>query len=86
MEVETARNTCSTMNNSVKVLLDLIITINSSAAELQGAWIGNSATEYFGEVQQWTSRANQLVEQLAQLTSRLDSEVNEWEQMASKLA
>lgn len=74
------------MQQSVKDLLDLIVKINSSTAELQSAWMGNSATEYFSSVAEWTATANQLTEQLTNLTGRLASEVNEWEQMASKLS
>lgn len=86
MEVETARNTNAVLQSSTKELLDLIIKINSNTAQLQSAWIGNSATEFFGEVDRWTTTARQLNEELSVLATRLANEVSEWENMASKLA
>ena len=86
MEVETARKTNAVMEQAVKEFMDLIIRIRSSNSELQVAWMGNSATEYFGEVEQWAASANQTMEGLNVLTTRLANEVSEWEQMASKLS
>lgn len=86
MEVETARKTNAVMEQAVKEFIDLIIRIRSSNSELQVAWMGNSATEYFSEVEQWATNANQTMEILNILTTRLSNEVSEWEQMASKLS
>jgi WXG100 family type VII secretion target len=60
--------------------------MNSSINGLQPAWMGNSATEFFGEYEQWRSTMNQMLEALNILNTRLGNEITEWESMASKLA
>lgn len=86
MEVETARSTQNTVNNTQSQLLSLVQSLNSSVNGLQPAWMGNSATEFFGEYEQWRSTMTQLLESLNVLGTRLGSEISEWETMASKLA
>jgi uncharacterized protein YukE len=48
--------------------------------------MGNSATEFFGEYDQWRNTTTQLLDALNNMTTRLNSEISEWESMASKLA
>ncbi len=86
MEVETARGTQSNMNNTQQQLASLVQSMTSSVNGLQPAWMGNSATEFYGLYDQWRSQTTQLLDQLNQMQSRLGNEINEWEQMASKLA
>lgn len=86
MEVETARSTQNTMSNTQAQLTSLVQGMNSSVNGLQPAWLGNSATEFFGEYEQWRSTMTQLLESLNTLQTRLMNEINEWEAMASKLA
>lgn len=86
MEVETARSTQNSLSNTQSQLLSLVQSLNSSVNGLQPAWMGNSATEFFGEYEQWRSTMTQLLESLNVLGTRLGSEISEWETMASKLA
>lgn len=86
MEVETARSTYNSMNNTYQQLTSLMQSMTSSVNGLQPAWMGNSATEFFGLYDQWRGSTTQLLDQLNQMQARLQSEINEWEQMASKLA
>jgi len=86
MEVETARNTQNTMNNTSQQLTGMLQSMTNSVNGMQPAWMGNSATEFFGLYDQWRSQMTQLLEQLSQLNQRLSNEINEWEQMASKLS
>jgi WXG100 family type VII secretion target len=86
MEVETARNTQSSMNNTSQQLSSMVQSMTSSVNGLQPAWMGNSATEFFGLYDQWRSQMTTLLDQLNQMNQRLAGEINEWEQMASKLA
>ena len=86
MEVESARSTQSTMNNTAQQLNSLVQSMTSSVNGLQPAWMGNSATEFFGLYDQWRSQMTTLLDQLTQMNQKLLTEVNEWEQMASKLA
>lgn len=86
MEVESARGTQNTMNNTHAQLLSLMQSMTSSVNGLQPAWLGNSATEFFGEYEQMKTSMNTLLENLQVLTTRLGNEITEWESMASKLA
>jgi WXG100 family type VII secretion target len=86
MEVETARSAQSTMNNTQAQLTSLVQSMNNSVNGLQPAWLGNSASEFFGEYEQWRSTSTQLLEALNVLATRLGNEITEWESMASKLA
>jgi WXG100 family type VII secretion target len=86
MEVETARSTQNTINNSHAQLTSLVQSMNSSVNGLQAAWQGNSATEFFGEYEQYRSAMNQMMEALNVLNTRLGNEITEWEAMSSKLA
>ena len=86
MEVEVARSTQNTMNNTHGQLMSLLQSMNSSVNGLQGSWQGNSATEFFGEYEQYRSAMNQMLEALSVLNTRLGNEISEWEAMSSKLA
>ena len=86
MEVETARSTQNTMNNTHAQLTSLLQSMSSSVNGLQPAWMGNSATEFFGEYEQYRSTMNQMLEALNVLSTRLSNEISEWEAMSSKLA
>ncbi len=86
MEVETARGAQSNMTNTYQQLTSLIQSMTSTVNGLQSAWMGNSATEFLGAYDQWRSSMNTALENLNTMASRLQNEINEWEQMASKLA
>jgi WXG100 family type VII secretion target len=86
MEVETARGTQNSMTNTQAQLTSMLQSMTSSVNGLQPAWLGNSATEFFGEYEQWKSSMTTLLENLQLLSTRLNSEISEWETMASKLA
>lgn len=85
MEVESARGTQSNMANTQAQLQSQLQSMSSSVSGLQGQWMGNSATEFFGEYEQWKSTMTSLLEQLQTLSTRLTNEISEWESMASKL-
>lgn len=86
MEVETARSTQNNMTNTHSQLLSMLQSMNSAVNGLQPAWMGNSATEFFSEYETWKSSMTTLLENLQTLSTRLSSEITEWESMASKLA
>jgi WXG100 family type VII secretion target len=86
MEVETARGAQSSMTNTYQQLTSLMQSMNSQVTGLQPSWMGNSATEFFGLYDQWKTSTNSKLEELNQMATRLQNEINEWEQMASKLA
>lgn len=86
MEVETVRNAQTNMVNTYQQLTSLLQSMTNTVNGLQGAWMGNSATEFLGLYDQWRSNMNTTLENLNQMASKLQAEINEWEQMASKLA
>ncbi len=86
MDVETARSAQSNMTNTHQQLTSLLQTMTSTVNGLQSAWMGNSATEFLGLYDQWKSSMNTLLDNLNTMSTRLQNEINEWEQMASKLA
>lgn len=86
MEVETARSTQSNLVNTHAQLTSLVQSMNNAVNGLQPAWLGNSATEFFTQYEQWRSTTTNLLDQLNQLAARLQNEITEWETMASKLA
>ena len=85
MDVETARSAQSNMTNTHQQLTGLLQSMSSTVNGLQPAWMGNSATEFLGVYDQWKSSMNSLLDNLNTLSSRLQNEINEWDQMASKL-
>jgi WXG100 family type VII secretion target len=74
------------MNNTAQQLTSLVQGMTSSINGLQPAWMGNSAGEFFGLYDQWRSQMTQLLDTLNQMNQKLLTEINEWEQMASKLS
>lgn len=86
MEVETARSAQNAMTNTQAQLQSMLQSMSSSVNGLQPAWLGNSATEFFGEYEQWKSSMTTMLENLQVLSARLGNEITEWESMASKLA
>ena len=86
MEVETARSTQGNLTNTHSQLVSLIQSLTGAVNNLRPAWMGNSATEFFGQYDQWKSGMNTTLENLNAMATRLQNEINEWEQMASRLA
>lgn len=80
------RSTQNNMVNTHQQLQQAVQSMTNAVNGLQSAWMGNSATEFFGLYQEWTSQMNQILERLNEMNQRLANEINEWEQMASKLA
>jgi len=85
MEVETARSVQNTMSNTHQQLVSLLQSMSSSVNSLQGNWMGPSATEFFNLYDQWKSSMNSTLENLSQMVTRLQAEITEWEQVASRL-
>jgi len=86
MEVEVARSTQQTMDQSYQEMAASLQKMQSAVNNLRGgAWQGNSANEFFAQYDQLHSQLKNLCDQLMQLSTRLQGEVVEWETAASKL-
>lgn len=84
MDTDTAHSTQSAITNTHGQLTSLMQSMTSSVNGLQPAWMGNSATEFYNTYDQWRTQMTNLLDQLNQLTSRLQGEITEWESMSSK--
>lgn len=86
MEVETVRSTYSNIMNVRSQLESEMQSMSNTVQNTVGsAWIGNSATEFMNEYEQWRSQMTTLLENLNTLASRLQAEITEWENMAARL-
>lgn len=85
MNTDQARATVNTMRNAYDEMLAALGRLNSSVSALQGEWMGNSATLFQGEYEQWRSALTSALDTLQMLTQRLENEINEWEAAAARL-
>jgi WXG100 family type VII secretion target len=86
METDTARSTQNNLVNTHQQLTSMVQSMTSAVNGLQPAWLGNSASEFYGVYDQWRTQMNSMLEQLQTLSSRLQTEITEWESMSQKLA
>lgn len=86
MEVETASSVQKVMKNSRGQLQYMLQSLTSSVNELPSAWMGNSATEFLNEYEQWKDNMLQSLDELDQMAKKLDIEIEDWKNQASKLA
>lgn len=87
MEVESCRNTSTALGNAKSSMEEQVNTLTNTVSGTVGsAWIAPSANEFQSAYQEWSNAMKQLMEQLATLQQRLNSEITEFEQTASKLA
>lgn len=86
MEVDSCRSTAAAIGNTKATLEE---QVNSLAQNINGvvgsAWIAPSASEFQSAYQEWSGTMKSLLEQLASLQSRLNAEIADFEQAASKL-
>ena len=86
MEVETCRTAQQSIQQAAEQLEALITNVNNTLQGLHsGAWVGNSADQFFSESDPWCSSVKGKSEELTNLAMRLSSEITEWENMAAKL-
>jgi WXG100 family type VII secretion target len=87
MDVDSCRNVSSTMGSAKDQLGQQVSALDSAINGMVGSsWIAPSATEFQSTYQEWASSMKQIMEQLATLQQRLNAEVADFEQAASKLA
>jgi uncharacterized protein YukE len=86
MEVEACRTAQQSLTNGYSNIDQTFKNMVNAVNGLQsGAWVGNSANEFF---QLWGEVANTLsakIEELNNLQLRLGAEITEWENMSQKL-
>ncbi len=78
--VQHIRQTCRSFENQYSQLSG---EVNSS---IGSSWISPTATEFQKSFQECSTDVRKVTEQLETLAMRLQNEISEWEQTASKLA
>lgn len=86
MDVEQARSAQASFANGSDAFDQMLSNVVSAVAQLEnGAWTGNSATEFFQAFSDIRTTLVSKVEEMRNLASRLAAEIAEWENMAAKL-
>ena len=86
MDVETVESTHAKMRSSKENILGELTTLNSQINHTIGTnWIGNSANEFQQTYDQFRSTLTQQLDALEQLTQALQSEIQQWQEMASRM-
>lgn len=78
--VKQIRNTTQTCEQQFS---QLFITVNST---IGSSWISPTATEFENSFQECSMDFRRVLENLEALSMRLQNEISEWEQAASKLS
>ncbi len=86
MEVDTCRGAQSKM---VSVHGDLMSALNAIQSQVNNtvgsAWQGGSATDFQGRFQELYGQIKNQLDALEQLSTNLQTEITQWEQMSQKL-
>ena len=85
MDTESVRLVSNQMAKAVEALQETLLSLDKDVSRLGGVWMGNSANEFRRSFLEWSHHAKRIIEDLERLKNRLESEIAEWESMASKL-
>ena len=86
MEVETARSAQTSLQNGYTTMDSTFKSIVNAIGGLEsGAWVGNSATEFFNIFNEFKTTVSAKLEELNTMSMKLSAEITEWENMATKL-
>ncbi len=86
MEVETVQAAQSKMVSGKEALLNHLAALTGQINQTVGsAWIGSAASEFQQGYETLRSQLNQQLETLGQLATALNTEISQWQEMASRL-
>jgi WXG100 family type VII secretion target len=87
MDIESVRTVQTNINNAHSSVTTEVSNVTTQVQGMVGTlWIGNSATEFLNEYENWRTTTNQLLDALSTLSARLGNEIAEWEAMAAALS
>ena len=87
MDVDACRASQSNLMNTREQLATQVTNLAQAVDGMVGStWIAPAATEFQTSMHEWRTTMNNLLEQLATLGNRLNTEIADWEANASKLA
>lgn len=87
MDVEAARTVHTNITNTHTTVTNEVSIMTNQVQGLIGVlWMGNSASEFLGEYENWRTSTTQLLDALNTMATRLQNEITEWETMAQNLS
>jgi len=85
MDVDTCRTVQKGILNTKDQIDQQLTAVKNAVDGMVGTtWIAPGATQYHGDFQTWVSQLTQLSQQLADLATRLSTEIDQWEQAAQQ--
>jgi uncharacterized protein YukE len=85
LNVETVTAVQERMAKGQKQIADLVTTLTNAIQGLEnGAWVGNSASQFFAEYETENAKWKHQLEVMRILAERMKQEINEWKEAASK--
>lgn len=86
MDVETVQSAQAKMVSEKEAMLNELATLTGQINQTVGtAWIGNSANEFQQAYEQLRTQINQQLESLGQLAQNLQTEIQQWQEMAARM-
>lgn len=86
MDVDSCRNVQSQINTIHSQLTSDVATMSTSVQSMVGVlWVGASADQFLTEYENWRASMNQMLDTLTQINTALQSEITQWETVASQL-
>ncbi len=85
METDQAKSTHQTLSSQQHEIAGNVGQILGSVNSLRPNWLGNSASQFFQQYDQWNAAMGKMLEELSLMTSQLQAEIADWEQTAAKL-
>ena len=81
------RSTSNLISTSCSNLGTELTSLRNNINSLVGsAWIGQSATQFQGEFEQWANTLQNVINELETMKGRLEMEISQWEETASAFA
>lgn len=86
MNVPEAQSTAAAIANCASQVQSQLATLRGRVNSMVGSeWQGNSAMQFQSEFQSWDQQLTTLLSQLTDLQQRLNLEIAQWEEAASRL-
>ena len=86
MEVDVSRSVVERISQCESDIQTAIGKINTGVLILGQSWYGSSTDEFLSTYNQWHLKALRMLEELQNLKNDLEKEIDNWEELASKLA
>jgi uncharacterized protein YukE len=86
MNVETVSEVQEQMAKDQRDIAEMITTLTEAVHGLEeGAWVGNSASQFFNAYESLNVSLKQQMETMQTLAERMKKEINEWQGVASRM-